>query len=142
VINAKEGEDVYVTETIYNRETGLPVFQRTTLNGKRESPPDGSPAEIGYDEHGRVERLEWYHQGERHRDKDVGPAVIIINPENGIHVVERFQHHGKSPSPDPALGPDLIVRNRDTGEIVRQTHESEVDYSNPATRIGPAGPAP
>lgn len=116
----------------------MPVYQRTTLDGLRESPPDGSPSEVGYDEQGRPERLEWHHLDKRHRDRSVGPAVILLNPENGIHVVERFQHHGASPSSDPALGPDLIVRDRDTGEIIRQSHESEVDYSNPATRIKPA----
>lgn len=134
MLKAKEGEDVYVTETIYNRETGLPVFRRITLNGLRESPPDGSPSEISYDDQGRPDRMEWHHVDEWHRED--GPSVIHLNPENGVHIIERFHHHGEPRN--RALGPSRISRDRDSGEIVSTLDESDLDLSNPAVTIKPA----
>ena len=120
----EERQLVYVTETIYDRETGLPVFQRTLLNGEQHTPPDGSPSEIGFDHLGRPERLEWREHGRRHRLN--GPASIRINPENGVHVVESFLIEGKPR--DPRFGPSRIVRDRHTGQIREQTF---VDCNNP-----------
>jgi hypothetical protein len=136
VVRVAAEEDVYVTETTYNRETGLPVFRRTSLNGMRESPPDDSPSVVHYDSLGRPDRMEWYRQGQPHRE--AGPSVIYINPENGVHVIERFYHHGVAR--DRALGPSKITRDHDSGEIISLTDDSELDFSNPATKIKPPPP--
>ncbi len=128
MVFAKEGEDVYVTETVYNRETKLPVFMRVSLNGKSQTPPDGSPAEIQYDELGRPEIMRWLEQGVPHRLD--GPSRLSINPENGIHIVETYSINGVPR--DRHIGPSMIVRDRESGEITKQ------EFEKPSSPKGPS----
>jgi len=115
VIFAEDGETIYQTEVVYNDKTGLPVRQLTTLNGVLQSPPDGTPAQVLYDEHGRVREEVWWHAGREHRDPRVGPALIKYNPENGVRYVERYMVDGRS-SRTPSE-PALIIRDRVTGKM-------------------------
>lgn len=112
---AAEDETVYRTETVYNDRTGLPIRQLTTLNGMLQSPPDDTPAQVLFDEHGRVREMVWWHRGKEHRDPSAGPAVIKLNPKNGVHAVERYKMHGETSR--SRNEPALIVRHPDTGEI-------------------------
>jgi len=118
VIFFKEGiETVYQTETVYDDVTGLPVRQLTTLNDVLQSPPDDTPAQVLFDEQGRIREMVWWDNGKEHRDIDKGPAKIKINPENGVHVVERFKRHGETTR--SRAEPALVIRDPDTGEVVR-----------------------
>lgn len=125
MVRVPEEEDVYVTETTFNRKTGLPVFRRTSLNGALESPPDDSPSLVHYDELGRPDRMEWHRAGQWHRDP--GPSVVYINPDNGVHVVERFEHYGVAR--DLTYSPSRIVRDRDSGEISNQYNDTALKSS-------------
>jgi hypothetical protein len=124
VLEAKEGQDVYVTETIYDRETGFALYQHTKLNGLRESPPDGSPSLVHFDEFGRVSQKCWHKQDKPHRLD--APSTIAINPENGVHIVELFEQDGHPR--DPKFGPSMIKYNRETGEV------EEYEYADGKTR--------
>ena len=126
----KPSEDVYVTETVYDRDTGLRTFQRTTFNGLRQSPPDDSPSEIVFDKLGRPQQLEWHHKDELHRT--TGPATVFRNTESGIHTSERFYTAGRPR--DPLLGPQVIRRDSRTGEIKAQGRECDMDYETPFTK--------
>ena len=116
MIYVGEGEDKYVTETVYDRETGIPRRQWTILNGKRESPPDDSPSHISYDKQGRIRQLHWHKQDKGHREN--GPSSIVINPESGVHTCETFELHGVPRAPD--IGPYRVYRDKKSGEIWRQ----------------------
>ena len=114
MIWVNEGEDVYVTETVYDRETGLPRRQVTTLNGELHSPPDGSPSEIIYDKKGRATNLDWHHRGKPHRKN--GPSGIVIkDPDTGVHTCEVFETHGEPRAPD--RGPHRVYRDPQTGKL-------------------------
>lgn len=112
-MNNIKNEDTYLTETVYNRNTGKPVYIRTTFRGLLQSPPDGSSAEIRFDDEGRKISERWYEANEPHRID--GPAWVTFDPETGVRVRERFLIGG-SPR-DPAEGPNMIVRDAKTGEI-------------------------
>ena len=122
-----EGEDVYVTETIYNRETRLPVYQRMLLGGALQAPPDGSPSEIHFDELGRPAHFAWHDQDKHHRID--GPALLSINPDNDVHILEDFVINGKYRSPSD--GPYRIVRDKDSGEITETFYDSIYHEPNP-----------
>ena len=122
VLTWEEGQECYVTETIYDKETKLPVFQRTLLNGLKETPPDGSPSQIIFDAHGRPQKMSWHKQDKSHNED--GPAELTVNPDNGIHTVERYVIDGKPRH--PSLGPHYIVRDRNTG-VLRKQEFAELD---------------
>lgn len=115
MIFADKGETIYTTETVYSDETGLPVRQLTWLGSVLQSPPDDTPAQVLFDDFGRVHEMVWWHKGEEHRDPKKGPAVIKLNPDNGIHILERYELAGKisRSSTEPAL----ICRDRTTGKV-------------------------
>ena len=108
----EEGEDVYITETVYHKETGQPCRQITTLNGLRHAPPDGSPSLVAYDEQGRATHMRWHAFDKEHRTE--GPSSIVLFPETGIHMTEAFEIEGE-PRP-PELGPYIVRRDR-TGQV-------------------------
>lgn len=118
MIFADEGETVYQTQTVYNDRTGLPVRQLTTLDGVLQSPPDGSPAQVLYDNRGRIREEVWWHAGKEHRDPQIGPAVLKYDPDTNVCYVERFMVNGNiSRTPTE---PALIVRDRTTGQVVEE----------------------
>lgn len=127
--DSEEDLDTYVTETKYSKETKLPVVQRTRLNGLLEAPPDGSPSEIAFGELGQPVKLVWHHQNYPHRDDE--PALIFLNPENGVHVSEYFFTMGSHR--EKAAGPFRIVRNHETGEVVREIFEGDPDFVETAS---------
>lgn len=136
MLYVEESEIVYVTEKIFNRETGLIAYQRTLLNGVLESAPDDAPSVVHYDKLGRPDRMEWHRLGQWHRDS--GPSVIYINPENGVHVLESFHHNGVARA--RPFGPNRILRDHDTGEIESCTHESNFAFCGRSTRLKPPSP--
>lgn len=129
---------MFQTQTVYDDRTGLPVRQLTTLNGVLQSPPDGSPAQVLYDNLGRIREEVWWHAGKEHRDPQVGPAVLKYDPDTKIRYVERYMvkgHISRTPT-EPAL----IVRDRTTGQIVEEAiflHGLEQETSS-----GPVDPEP
>jgi len=120
VIYSKEGETVYQTETVYNDETGLPVRQMTRLNGILQSPPNDTPAQVLFDYKGRVIEKVWWDNNQEHRDILKGPAVIKINPENGVHIFEHFKKRGENSR--SRTEPAFIARNPNTGEVSRTAY--------------------
>jgi len=122
----QETEDLYITEIVYDRETGLRRRQSTMLDGVRQSPPDDTPSHIVYDKQGRIKRMNWHRDGQKHRE--TGPASITINPENGIQTCEVFYLNGKLRN--PSLGPCYVRRDEITGEITWQGAEPYEGYSN------------
>ncbi len=115
MIYSEEGEDVYITVTVYERETGLPRRQITTLNGLKHAPPDGSPSHIAFDDEGRPLQKHWHAFDKEHREE--GPSTIMLYSDTGIHMTERFMLEDKPRSADQ--GPYRIRRNRD-GEITKE----------------------
>ena len=112
MLQVEEGQDEYVTNTIYDRETKLPVFQCTQLSGLLESPPDGSPSEIQFDENGKPQHIKWHSQGSLYRRG--APASIFRDNNTGFHLIERFVGHGEIPDHTK------ILRDKLTGEITGQ----------------------
>ena len=74
-------------------ETGKPRWQTIRLNGKLHSPSDDQPAKIIFDDQGRPERKEWFHENLHHRIS--GPALLKINPNNNIVFYEEHRCFGK-----------------------------------------------
>jgi hypothetical protein len=124
VSDTEQDFDTYVTETKYSKETKLPVVQRTRLNDLLEAPPNGEPSEIIFDDLGRPLRLMWHQQNYPHREN--APAWIELNPENGVHVFEYFYTMGRHR--ERAAGPYRIVRDNETGEVVREVFEGDPDF--------------
>jgi len=131
VLEVEEGQDEYVTNTIYDRETKLPVFQCAHLNGVLESPPDGSPSEIQFDEQGQPEHMKWHHQGSLYRRG--APASIFRDNDTGIHLIERFMGHGEIPDHTK------VLRDKLTGKITGQYLKGE---TLPKVSEGKKKPAP
>jgi len=104
-----DNEEVYETRTVYERDTGLPRRQRTTLNGLKHAPPDGSPSEIAYDDKGRPLELTWHAFGEEHRAD--GPATIVLYPDTGRPMTEVYKVNGE-PRPREQ-GPFRVRIDRD-----------------------------
>lgn len=136
VIYADEGETVYTTETVYSDETGLPLRQLTWLDGELQSPPDDTPAQILFDESGRVREMVWWDQGKEHRDPKKGPAIIEVDPDSGTHTMERYKVAGKTSR--STSEPAFICRNRENGEITRlKFYLNGVELPDPAQDIDP-----
>jgi len=132
VIYSKEGETVYQTETVYNDETGLPVRQLTRLGGVLQSPPDDTPAQVLYDEQGRIIEKVWWDDNKEHRDKNKGPAVIKINPENGTHIIERYKNRGKNSRSRTEAA--YIARDPNSGQIIRTAYYLDGIELQPSTK--------
>ncbi|GAA6176733.1 hypothetical protein NBRC116593_26520 [Sulfitobacter pacificus] len=116
MIYCKKGESVFVTETVFDDETGLPTRQLTTLNGVLQSPPNDTPARVVFDDLGRICEMAWYSAGQEHRDLSKGPAVVEINPDNGICISERFKIKGNTSR--SRSEPALLIRNEETGDLI------------------------
>lgn len=88
-------EERYTLTVLRDGETGLPRAMTIRLGdkyGKLHSPPDGRPAFVSFDEHGRVEEMGWYENDSYHR---IGaPALMKINPNNGVVFYEEYRNHG------------------------------------------------
>lgn len=131
-----EGETVYTTETVYSEETGLPVRQLTRLDGTLQSPPDDTPAQVLFDDFGRVREMVWWDQGKEHRDPKKGPAIIKVDPDSGVHTVERYKVKGRTSR--SVSEPAFICRMPETGEITRlKYYQDGVELPNPTQDIDP-----
>jgi hypothetical protein len=115
VDRANKGQTAYITVTVYDDETGFPVFQHTYLNGVLQSPPDDSPAYVLYDDLGRVREMIWHDSGSIGRVG--GPATIKLNPENGIHILESYVVN--SVRTRSATEPAVIVRDPQSGKTLK-----------------------
>ena len=109
------GQDKYLTETAYDQETGVPIWQTTTFNGKRHAPPDGTPSYVVFDEQGRPKQLTWHAFDIEHRTN--GPSTILLDPETNVHRVESYYVQGQPR--DPTVGPYRVCRYED-GEIWKE----------------------
>lgn len=135
VNNINEETDTYVTKTKYHRETGLPISQRTFLHDKLQTPPDDSPSEVLFDEFGRPQYLTWHEAGVTHREGK--PAIVELNPESGEPWVEGFFTRGRPIH--RSIGPYRIVRDWDSGEVVKQIRYGDPEFPEHETE-GPVEP--
>lgn len=126
VTYVEEGEEVYVTHTVYNKETGLPTRRTVTLNGKEQAPPDGEPSHTAFDYQGRPTHMQWVTDKVRHRTD--GPSSIVLFPETGIHMTESFEIHGQPR--DPSEGPYRIRRNKD-GKVWQEEYAETAPVTKP-----------
>lgn len=130
MIYVDEGEIVYVTETVYHEESGLPRRQWTTLNGLKHAPPSGEPSLIAWDDQGRIVHKYWHAFDLEH--KIDGPAAIVFYPENGKPKTEDFKIDGQPLSKEQ--GPFRIRRDLN-GLILHEEYISEdgqrPEYSPP-----------
>lgn len=113
MIKLSPNEEVYTTHTVFNKETGQPVYQETRLGEVKQSPPDDTPATVDFDEDGNQTTLMWFYDDNPHRES--GPAVVKIDPRTGVWVWERFLTHGVPR--DSSIGPNLVTRDKDSGEV-------------------------
>ena len=120
-IDMNRGEDLYITETVYDQDTGLPRRQFTKLNGMLHSPPDGSPSYIGFVK-GLPQYKTWHRFDMEHREDGL-PSSICVNLETGIHYCEVFRIDGKPR--DPLDGPFRIFRDGRTGKITLEESYEE-----------------
>ena len=119
-------KEIYTIEVGRDSETGLPRWQVIRLDDKLHSPPDGRPAQIVFDDHGRPTEMGWFHENLYHRT--TGPALVKVNPSNGICVYEEHRVFGKSHR--SWSEPALICRDADTGETIAAHYfvdDQEVD---------------
>ncbi len=136
MIYTDKGEKSYQTETVYNEQTGLPVRQLTKLDGLLQSPPDDTPAQVLFDDQGRIREMVWWDQGKEHRDVMKGPAKVKINPENGVHILEcyRLENNLSRTRTEPAL----IQRDPESGEVIRcEFHLHGVKITHHLTELDP-----
>ena len=122
--NDERETETYVTETKYNKKTGLPISRRTHLNGLLHAPPNDEPSEIIYDQLGRPKYIRWHAEDRPHRVN--APAKVDLNPENGQHWVECFFLEGEPLN--PRLGPYRIVRHPETGEVIKQVRFGDPEF--------------
>ena len=116
MLRVEKDEEVYVTETIYNKETGLPAYRRTLLNELFHAPPDGSPSEVIFDREGREISLLWHRENKLHRTN--GGASIAVDPETGVHIRESFFLYGqKRPK---SRGPCVVHRDSAPGLVTQE----------------------
>ena len=109
-------EEQYTLTVLRDGETGLPRAMTIRLGGqygKIQSPPDGRPAHVLFDEQGRVKQMGWYHQNTYHRAD--GPALLKVNPDNGVVYYEEYRLHGKTHR--SYSEPDWTERDPRTGEV-------------------------
>ena len=109
-------ETTYVTETKYNPVTKLPLVSFTRFNGLLQATPDDKPSYVLFDEEGRPKLMEWHDRDELHREG--AGAAIEVDPETGVHTCESFYLDGQPRA--PSLGPLHILRDRSTGEVIRE----------------------
>ena len=124
--NAKT--ETYITETKWNKETGLPLVQFVKLNGLKHSPPDGSPSYILFDDLGRPKIMKWHNHDKLHRDK--AGAWISIDPETKVHTTEAFFHHGRQR--EQHLGPSCIYRDPSTGDVFKTENTTGTKPPSPS----------
>ncbi len=111
MIFADEEEEIYVTETVYHKETGEPRRQWTKLNGLKHAPPNGEASLIAWDDQGRVIQKSWHEFDQAHR---IDAPSSIVFYENGVHQTEDFRINGKPLHRNQ--GPFRIRRHRN-GEL-------------------------
>jgi len=115
VVHIAEGEDAYVTTTVYDQKTGLPRRQQTRLNQMLHSPPDGTPSEVLFDDDGQAHWFTWHQFNLEHREN--GPSTVVLHPGTQIPMTEVFRLEGQ-PRP-PELGP-YRLRFDESGEVVNK----------------------
>lgn len=104
---------VFSLEVGHDSETGLLRWQTTRLNGKLHSAPDGRPAHIVYDDAGNPIEMAWFYKDRYHR---VGaPALIKLNPDNGVHIYEEYRCFGEMHRSHSE--PALISRDPINGDV-------------------------
>ena len=78
-----------------------------------EGPPGDRPQRICYDEQGRPTHLTWCKDNLEHREH--GPAWLVVNPDNGVHILEHYCLNGQLHRLDRK--PAVIHRDPSTGEV-------------------------
>lgn len=131
MIYSEEGDDVYLTETVYDRATGLPRRQRTTLNGLRHAPPDGSPSEIRFDDLGRPYQL-WWHEFDLEHNFS-GPSSVLLHLGTKTHQAEVYCLEGR-PRPKE-FGPYMVRRDKE-GRIWSEEFVDENQMPQPKAPKG------
>lgn len=122
MIYVEDGEEIFVTETVYNKETGLPTRQHTTLNKLKHAPPDGNPSLIAFDDDGNPSLMCWHEADVEHRLE--GPSTIALYP-SGVHQAEMYKIHGK---PRPKSEGPFRIRRSEDGSIYSEEFADEFQY--------------
>jgi len=123
VVYIGDDEEMYVTRTFYNKETGNPTRQLTRNQaGQLHSPPDGTPSEVHFDDQGRPIDLIWHPNNVEHRE--VAPSAILMYPDTGQSKCEQFYVEGQPISPQE--GPFRVFFAED-GSIIREVMATELD---------------
>lgn len=117
-MTGKYRKEQYVLEIGYDRETDLPRVMTIKSNGMLQSPPDGRPSFVRFNEQGRPSMMEWHEADDLHNER--GPSRVWINPENGVEYEQEFHLFGEAPidQKKPRKNPALIRRDKETGEVV------------------------
>lgn len=131
MLKAQEGQTAYQITRVYDDETGVLRMQQIRLDGLLHSPPDGEASHIAWDELGRPIYMAWHKTNLRHRHD--GPQSIYINPENGIHTDEIFRTNDIPRTKD--IGPYVVRRNEDTGEITEVVNEPNLQNLSIKTKF-------
>ena len=127
-----DDEDEYVTRTVFSRSSGLRRRQFVHFSGLLNSPPDGAPSQIAYDEDGNPIEMVWHRNDLEHRSD--GPSTVLLCGQSGEVLLERFCISGQPR--DPKLGPYRIAYGKG-GETIREEYATERDCGTP--RIGDGG---
>ncbi|MEL6646278.1 MAG: hypothetical protein AAFQ05_01015 [Pseudomonadota bacterium] len=123
VINIRDGEELFVTKTIYDKETGLPRWKQTRLNGMLHAPPDGEPSEIHYDNEGRERDRFWHYENLEHREG--APSSTLLNPDTGSVLLAQFRIHGQ---PRPAEAGPFRMRYDSDGKLLGVHEARDSDF--------------
>ncbi|WP_157727739.1 hypothetical protein [Stappia sp. ES.058] len=122
-------KEIYTIEVDYYPETDIPKEMNIRLlTGEFHSPPDGRPSSVEFDDQGRPTEMAWHHRNLLHRFS--GPAMVRINPENGVHIAEFFRIVVDEEE-DVARGQNelsTIFRDEITGEVKQKMYGGR--YSN------------
>lgn len=123
VVYIGANEEMYVTRTFYNKETGKPTRQVTRNQaGQLHAPPDGTPSEVQFDDYGRPIELIWHSHNIEHREG--APSAILLYPETGQPKSEQFYINGQPIS--PSEGPFRIFYAQD-GAVIREVMATDLD---------------
>lgn len=110
--------EVFTLEVGRDIETNLPRWQNTWQNEKLHCAADGRPAQVIFDDLGRPEEMGWFSENRYHRVN--GPALVKLNPENGICIYEEYRLFGKAHR--SFSEPAIIQRDKDSGEIISEQY--------------------
>lgn len=118
----EEDEITFVTKTVFDAASGLPLRQETRLNGALQAPPDGSPSTVRYRD-GQPTQFEWHENNLEHRT--VGPARLKVDALTGRRLLEVFKIKGQPRSPEH--GPFRVWYN-EQGEVSREAFAKPGDF--------------